>query len=274
MAAGSVLIVEDDNAARTGLAQLVAGAGFDVTTAQNGHEALEQLDRSQPDVMLLDVWMPKMDGLHVLSELKGRQSRPKVIVMTADDTPETVLLTLRQDAHQFVSKPIQLASLVEMLHTTVKERVDAPSIVVLSARPGWVELLVPCTKTCADRVEGVIAALETDLPEDVRSAVGLAFRELLLDAMEGDGRFDPQHRVRISCLRTRRMLMYRIADAGYGFRAEDRPKGSATPSAHDRPAAGTLQHMVRPGLAVARQLADDVLVNEARDEVLLVKYLD
>jgi anti-sigma regulatory factor (Ser/Thr protein kinase) len=133
---------------------------------------------------------------------------------------------------------------------------------------------VPCTQACADRVEGVIGALETDLPGDVRSAVGVAFRELLLDAMEGDGRFDPNRRVRISYLRARRMLMYRIADAGYGFRAEDLPHDAEPPADAVTPGDGAFQPLMRPGLVVARQLADEVLVNEARNEVVLVKYLD
>lgn len=277
MSTRSVLIVEDDSAARTGLAQLAAGAGFAVTTAKDGQEALEKLELQSPDLMLLDIWMPQMDGLQVLSHLKGRASRPKVIVMTGDDTPETVLLMLRQDAHQFVSKPIQPASLLEMMHATLRDSTVSPSIIVLSARPGWVELLVPCVRAVADRVEGVMATLETDLPEEVRGSVGMVFRELLHDAMEGDGYFDPNRRVRISFLRAQRMLMYRIADAGYGFRAGDvpdaEPSGSSAEDRQPQPAP-TIQTLLRPGLLIARQLADEVLVNEARNEVVFVKYLD
>jgi CheY-like chemotaxis protein/anti-sigma regulatory factor (Ser/Thr protein kinase) len=274
MPTSSVLIVEDDQAARSGLAQLVAGAGFEVATAANGHDALAALDRQRPDLMLLDVWMPKMDGLELLSRMRTREPRPKVIVMTADDTPETVLLTLRRDAHQFVSKPIEPASLLRMLRTTLDEPRTTPSIVVLSARPGWVEVLTPCTQSCANHVEAVIGALENDLSDDVRRAVGTAFRELLQDAMEGDGHLDSHRRVRISCLRGHRMLIYRIADAGYGFRAEDRPAAGLAPTAPSRPAGGSLQHLLRPGLLIARQLADEVLVNEGRDEVVFIKYLE
>jgi hypothetical protein len=120
----------------------------------------------------------------------------------------------------------------------------------------------------------VIAALETDLPDDVRGAVGVAFRELLLDAMEGDGRFDVHRRVRISYLRGHRMLMYRIADAGYGFRAEDLASAGVAATDTSRSVPGSLQHMLRPGLVVARQLADEVLINEWRDEVVFIKYLE
>lgn len=281
MSAPTVLIAEDDAAARSGLAQLIANAGYTVTTAADGREALEQVDRTQPGVVLLDIWMPHLNGLQVLSELKARPNRPRVIVMTADDTPETVLLTLRQDAYQFISKPIELQPLLHLLGD-VKDTAavePAPSIVVLSARAGWVELLLPCTQEVADRIEGYVASLETDLPDDIRASVGMVFKELLLDAMGGEGHFDQQHRVRIACLRTKRMLMYRIADAGYGFRAGDIgvSNDTAGPSQRqdqtataDTAAAPTL----RPGLLLARELADELLVNERRDEVVFVKYLD
>ena len=277
----TVLIAEDDAAARTGLAQLIANAGFSVTTAADGREALEQVDRMQPGVVLLDIWMPHVNGLQVLSELKARPSRPRVIVMTADDTPETVLLTLRQDAYQFISKPIELPPLLQLLRD-VKEppaAEPAPPIVVLSARAGWVELVLPCTQEVADRIESYVVSLETDLPDDIRASVGLVFKELLLDAMSGEGHFDPRHRVRIACLRAKRMLMFRIADAGYGFRASDigAMDAAAPERRHNQPASASdnaVRHTLRPGLLLARELADELLVNERRDEVVFVKYLD
>jgi CheY-like chemotaxis protein len=270
---GSVLIVDNDVAARTGLAQLVAGAGFRVSTAADGREAIDMLDREAHDMMLLDIWMPHMDGLQVLGALKTKPVRPKVIVMTGDDTPETMLLSLRQDAYQFISKPIELQPLLRVLHGAQAASAGTPDFVVLSARAGWVELLVPCTPDAADRMEGYIANLESDLPSDVRTSVGTVFRELLLDAMSGEGHFDPLRRVRIACLRAKRMLMFRIADAGYGFRAADTP-GAAADRAERTPAAAAVSPMLRPGMLIAQQLADELLVNEARDEVVFVKYLD
>src|SRR3954453_20037806 len=161
MESPTVLIAEDDAAARSGLAPLITNAGYNVTTAADGREALDQVNRTQPGVVLLDIWMPHLNGLQVLSELKARPSRPRVIVMTADDTPETVLLTLRQDAYQFIAKPIQPSALIELLHNSVRGSADTPGMVVLSARPGWLELLVPCTEPVADRIEAFIAGLET-----------------------------------------------------------------------------------------------------------------
>ena len=128
----------------------------------------------------------------------------------------------------------------------------------------------------ADRIEGFLATLDTDLLTEARRTTALMFRELLLDAMSRGGDFDTSRRVRVACLRTARLLMYRIADAGYGFRASDLPSPSAP--AHRPPSSPPFvgHAAVRPGMLFVlfvRELADEVLVNEAGDEVVAPKYL-
>ena len=84
--------------------------------------------------------------------------------------------------------------------------------------------------------------LEADLPEAVRESVGQAFRELLSNAVEWGGKLDPTRTVRISCLRARRMLLYRIADPGEGFDIE-----RLTHAAISNPDDDPLQHAFRAG---------------------------
>jgi hypothetical protein len=193
--------------------------------------------------------------------------------MTGDDSQETLLLTLRKQAYQFVRKPIQPAKLMDLIRRTLAAPADLPPIVVLSASAHWVEVLVPCARDVADRIQSYIRQLEIDLPREVRDTVGLVFRELLLDAMEWRGHLDPSCRVRISYLRAERMLLYRISDAGpTGAGAAKavsggRPVGAAETTA---PEGGKL----RPGQLLALAQADELLFNEARTEVIVVKYLD
>src|SRR5207245_6781552 len=75
--------------------------------------------------------------------------------------------------------------------------------------------------------------LETDLPLETREKVGHAFRELLLNAVEWGGELDPTRTVRISYLRAKRVLIYRIADPGQGFRLEDLAPASFGGVPHD-----------------------------------------
>jgi hypothetical protein len=77
-----------------------------------------------------------------------------------------------------------------------------------------VELLVPCEREAAERIQVLWRILDTDLAPEVRESVGFAFRELLLNAIEWGGQLDPNRKVRIAYLRARRMLLYRIADPG------------------------------------------------------------
>jgi len=156
---------------------------------------------------------------------------------------------------------------------------DTPPIEVISARPDWVEVVVPCTREAAERIQGVITRLDSDLAIDMRESIAYAFRELLLNAIEWGGRLDPSRTVRISYLRFSRMVLYRIADPGPGFDIEDLPHAAVgqpddTPTAHIdvREAKG-----LRPGgfgLLTVRSSVDELLYNEKRNEVVFVKYID
>jgi anti-sigma regulatory factor (Ser/Thr protein kinase) len=152
-------------------------------------------------------------------------------------------------------------------------------IEVISAVPEWVELVVPCDLDVAHRLQSFMMQLDAKLPDDVRESVGYAFREMLCNAIEWGGKLDATRKVRISCLRAKRMVLYRIADPGQGFKLE-----TLRHSAVNNPADDPLQHAgvreeqgLRPGgfgIFLVREMVDDLLYNEARNEVVFVKYLD
>jgi CheY-like chemotaxis protein len=274
----NVLVVDDDRVTRHLLQSVLEKAGYAVTTAGDGDEALEQARRTgvdAPDLILLDVWMPGMSGLDVLTRLREGGREPRVVVMTSDDTPETLLRALKGQALNFLSKPIDPGALIEMVERALSKDA-ALGIEVVSSRPDWVELTVPCTREAAARIEGFLTHLDADLTPEVRESVGYAFRELLM--IEWGGRLDPHRKVRIACLRAKRMLLYRIADPGPGFRLEDLSHAAI---AHD---GDPMEHMkireekgLRPGgfgLLLVHAKVDELLYNEARNEVVFVKYLD
>jgi CheY-like chemotaxis protein len=259
--------------------ETLKAAGFTVASATNGAEALKCLSAGSYDLMLLDVWMPTMNGLDVLAALPQEGPRPRVVVMTADDTPETLLKVVREQACRYVSKPVDPEALVELLHDVLAQTSVARAIEVVSARPDWVELLVPCQRSEVDRIQSFISQLEADLPADVRESIGYAFRELLMNAVEWGGGLDPSRTVRIAFLRAKRMLLYRIADPGPGFNVEallhaaiGHPEDDPTAHAIVREERG-----MRPGgfgILTVRALVDELLYNEKRNEVVFVKYLD
>lgn len=274
----TLLVVDDDRTTRYVLQNLLNGAGYATSAAKDGIEALEMLRTRRFDLLLLDVWMPRMNGLELLAKLRRRKARPRVVVMTSDDTPETLLEAVRGQAFRCVHKPVQSAALLDTVRAAL-ESPDVPPIEVISARPEWVELLVPCTREAVERIQPVMAQLEANLAAEMRDSIAFAFRELLLNAIEWGGRLDPSRTVRIACLRSKRMLMYRIADPGPGFNLDELPHaaisyGPEAPIAHMQVRE---EKGLRPGgfgLLTVRATVDELLYNEKRNEVVFVKYLD
>lgn len=273
-----ILVVDDDRTTRHVLSKVLTSAGFTTSAAKDGVDALALLRTRRFDLLLLDVWMPRMNGLELLAQLRRRKSRPRVVVMTSDDAPETLLKAVREHAFKYVHKPIESWALLETVRDALAAP-DVPPIEMISARPEWVELEVPCTREAAERLQPVMAEMDADLAPEVRESIAYAFRELLLNAIEWGGRLNPKRKVRIAYLRARRMVMYRIADPGPGFNIED-----LTHAAIGQPSSDPIQHMqvreekgLRPGgfgLLMVRASVDELLYNEKRNEVVFVKYLD
>ena len=113
----------------------------------------------------------------------------------------------------------------------------------------------------------------------MREAVAQAFRELLMNAVEWGGKLDPNRKVRISCVRAKKMLLYRIADPGEGFDI-DGLRHAAISNPEDDPIRHSVvreERGLRPGgfgLAMTQSLVDELIYNEARNEVIFVKYLE
>lgn len=275
-----ILLVDDDRAFRHAIATLLADAGYMVLQASDGPEALALLTREPFDLMLLDIGLPGMSGLDVLTGVRAMPILPRVVIVTADDTPETLIKAVGGQADRYVTKPFAPSAIVEIVEDVLQTAPAAAlPIEVISARPEWVEIVAPCALLVASRMQAFVMQLEANLPEDIRESIGQAFRELLCNAIEWGGKLDPTRKVRISCLRARRMLLYRIADPGEGFDIE-RLSHAAISNPEDDP----LQHHLvreekglRPGglgLAITRTLVDELIYNEARNEVVFVKYLD
>ena len=127
----TVALVDDDPMVRTGLNFILKGEdGIDVAwQASDGAEALTTL-RDQPgDVVLLDVRMPGLDGLATLEELRGWQTRPRVIVLTTFNTDDYVVRALRLGADAFLLKDADPARLIEAIQRVVAgENVLAPDV--------------------------------------------------------------------------------------------------------------------------------------------------
>jgi CheY-like chemotaxis protein len=273
-----ILIVDDDRGLRHALSALLTGAGHVVEAVGDGPDALALLHDRAFDIVLLDIGLPSMSGLEVLARARALATPPLVIMMTADDTPQSLLESVRNQAYRYVRKPFPPSTIIDVVADAVRPEAGL-AIEVVSARPEWLELVAPCTLEMADRIQSFVMHLEAHLSEDVREAVAQAFRELLTNAIEWGGKLDPNRKVRISCVRAKKMLIYKIADPGEGFDI-DRLRHAAI----SNPDGDPIRHLIvreekglRPGgfgLAMTRSLVDELIYNEARNEVIFVKYLE
>jgi CheY-like chemotaxis protein len=272
-----VLVADDDATTRLSISTMLRRAGYDVEEALNGADAITQIQQGNFDLVFLDVWMPGISGLEVLAQVRDCARRMKVIVMTSDSTPETLLTAVREQAFDYVTKPFPPKQAVELAQRALAAESVAP-IEVISARPEWVELLIPCTREAAERVESFLRKMEVTLPEELRDSIGQAFRELLLNAVEWGGKLDPDRKVRIASVRSPRMILYRIADPGTGFDPATLAHAAVGQAEDDV----TTHVQVREnlglraggfGIVMTRALADELIYNEARNEVIFIKYL-
>ena len=272
-----ILVADDDRATRFAISSMLKKAGYAVTAVGNGAEALRSIQKTNFALAFLDIWMPELTGLEVLARVRAGESHPKVIIMTSDGTPENVLSAIREQAYEYVRKPFPPKQAMELAERALKQGASPP-IEVISAKPHWVELLIPCTREAAERIQSFLMKLEADLSDDMRNTIGLAFRELLLNAVEWGGKLDPNRKVRIAHVRGTRLLLYRVSDPGPGFSFQGLTHAAAGQLAND-----PLAHMavrdqlgIRPGgfgIVMTRSMADELIYNEAQNEVIFVKYL-
>ncbi len=116
-----ILVVDDDPDIVEMVQFFLSGSNFQVFVAQNGKEALEQVEMNRPDLVLLDIRMPQMDGLEVCERLRNgvmTKSTP-IIMVTAEGRRQDVADALAAGADGYVIKPFNLKKLVERIQNSL-----------------------------------------------------------------------------------------------------------------------------------------------------------
>lgn len=116
----SILIVDDEQSIRDSLTGILQDEGFIPVTAANGEEALSRLRDDKPDLILLDIWMPGMDGLETLTRIRANQPDQLVIMMSGHGTIETAVKATKLGAHDFIEKPLSLEKLLLNIQNALK----------------------------------------------------------------------------------------------------------------------------------------------------------
>lgn len=117
-----VLVVEDDSELRRTIHESMVAAGFSVREAVDGVEALEKITASRPDLVLLDVNMPRMSGLECLKRIKEQDPSIIAIVMTAYSTIEDAVTAIKEGAYNYLPKPIKHQAITEMASRSLEAK--------------------------------------------------------------------------------------------------------------------------------------------------------
>src|SRR5437764_6937188 len=118
----SILVVDDETDIRKSLRGALEDEGFKVGTADSGEACLEALNTRSYDVILLDIWLPGIDGLETLEKIKEHQDPPEVIIISGHGTIETAVRATKLGAFDFLEKPLSLERLLILIKNAMEAR--------------------------------------------------------------------------------------------------------------------------------------------------------
>lgn len=123
---GSVLVIDDDADLLEGISEFLNYRGFKVKTARNGLDAISIFEEFDPDLVLLDIAMPKYDGIFTLKAIQAINSSTKVVLLTGNYSSSIKQKTSRFEIVDVIEKPCslkQLESVLKLIHQTIEIRV-------------------------------------------------------------------------------------------------------------------------------------------------------
>jgi two-component system nitrogen regulation response regulator NtrX len=118
----SILIVDDEPGVRSALGGVLRDEGYDVDAVESGEACLERLTRQAFDVVVLDIWLPGMDGLATLSRMRERQIDTQVVVISGHGNIESAVRAIKMGAFDFVEKPLSLEKTVLVVRNALRQR--------------------------------------------------------------------------------------------------------------------------------------------------------
>jgi anti-sigma regulatory factor (Ser/Thr protein kinase)/DNA-binding NarL/FixJ family response regulator len=272
-----ILMVAPDEALLEGLRASPLLEGHTIDDAAGNTDAVRRLRRRAYDVLVTCPFTTVDEDLALLSEVRAARPGVRGILLAPRTTPEEVIQALRSQAFACFSAPFDVAELADMIARGAEGGPWEKGIEVVSAKPDWITVRVNCRLLSAERLINFFSELRRDVAEAAGDDFMFAFREVLVNAMEHGGGFDPDQSVEVSAVRTARTMVFYLRDPGPGFSLSDLPHaGVTTPDdplvhARVRTEAG-----LRPGgfgLLLARKIVDEMIHSEKANEVLLIKHL-
>ena len=272
------MIIGGDAKVKSTLWKTLDPSQWNIHEAPDNTAALKLASASRFDLIITCEKTSSPEDVELLRAIRRIHPHTRMIILAGKTTPTDVVSAMREHAFACFSVPYSPDSLAGIVRQAIEEPCWDDGIEILSATPDWVVLKARCEMKTAERLVLFFNEI-IELPSEEKEAVALAFRELLMNAVEHGGKFDPEQYVEISYLRTRRAVSCRIKDPGDGFSLAKLPH-----AAINNPSDEPLRHLtyreaesLRPGgfgVLLVRHSIDELFYNEKGNEVVLVKYID
>jgi anti-sigma regulatory factor (Ser/Thr protein kinase)/ActR/RegA family two-component response regulator len=271
------LVVGEDPQVREVLRNVLKPQEWVIISAPDNQAVLKLVEERPFTLIVTGARTTGGEDVELLRKIRRVRPHTRLIILTDETTPADVIASMRERAFSYFSRPISSQSLAEIVWLAAVEPSWDDGIEVMSATPEWISVVARCDKATADRLTQFFQEI-SDLPHPERDDVATAFREILLNAIEHGGNFDPQQFVEISYVRTEKLIVCRIKDPGHGFSLEEIHHAAVNNPLYDpirhslfREAQG-----MRPGgygILIAKHFVDELIYAERGNEVLLIKYL-
>jgi DNA-binding NtrC family response regulator len=203
-----ILVADDEPSICEAFSALLEAEGHETLTAANGRDAVQCVKSERPDVVFLDVRMPGLDGISALKEIRAFDSTVPVIVMTAYGTLDTAAEALRNDAFDYLGKPLELAKIRQLLQRALHAKA-APSTTTVALEPAGEappRQLVGQSPAMQEIFKRIILLADNELSVLVQGESGTG-KELVARAIHSSGKRAREPFVAINCAAIPEQLM-------------------------------------------------------------------
>jgi anti-sigma regulatory factor (Ser/Thr protein kinase)/ActR/RegA family two-component response regulator len=272
------LVVDADQDLKDLLVSILQPGVWAIAYVPTNKDALQAARAKAFELIITSERTTSREDVELLRKIRLQRPHTRLIILAAETTPADVITAIREHAFSLFSRPFSLEQLGNMIQLATEVPFWDDGIELRSATPEWIRLEVRCQVRTADRLLQFMKEL-AELPESEREEVGLAFREILLNAMEHGGGLDPDKYVEVEYVRAQRMISCRISDPGAGFTLDEISHAAVANPPDDPIRHATIREELglRPGglgILLAQHLVDQVIYSQDGNEVLLIKYLD
>jgi anti-sigma regulatory factor (Ser/Thr protein kinase) len=272
-----VLVIGDDPVVLGGLKEGLKPATGEIESCFGSCDALRRVRHRAFDVVVTNPLTHVGDDLALVAELRRARPGVRAIVLAPDVSPQELIEALRSHIFACFTAPFDMREVSDMVGQALRSPDWRDGVEVISGLPNWITLRVSCGLVTAERLVAYMNEWQSDRSEEERENLVMAFREMLLNAMEHGAGFDPDKVIEVTAARTDRAIVYHLKDPGPGF-DRDGLGHAALSNTGDDP----LRHLDERhelglraggfGIMVARQMVDELVYIQRGNEVLLIKH--